>query len=315
MIRAGNRIYAPSILKSFFLILLLSAIGAGGYVAYNSFKDTINLPAHLKAGNEHFDEKNYNAAIKEFQYYLTHKSDDIDIHFKLAKALYASGNYGEALDHFDIVTAQRPASAEIHYLAGLCNFNYKTYGQAIVEFKKTLQLDPKKIDANKYIGIANIHLGAHKDAIPYLEKTLKHTPDNNTLSEWLIKAYLNSKEYRKSITLANKMLRKNQSNPEVLYAIGYAKSATGNFAHGIKHYQKSGLYIADSPEKHLKKAYTLMQEKKYDDSISEYIKALSVKENDSEAYNNLGLIYRKKGYSKSSNECFKKAKRILKIRY
>lgn len=295
------------------LLILLIIVGGIGFGVFYHFKDALMLPKHLKSGNDNFAAKNYSTAIKEFSFYLKYKPDDIDVHFKLARALHAVEDYGKALDHFYIVLNKRPDSVEAHYLAGLSSFNYKVYGQAIDEFKKVLRLDPKRIDANKYIGIANIQLGDSDSAIPYLERTVKHNPKNHALSKWLVQAYLTSKQYKKVITLTRKIIQKQGGTPKVLYYIGYAKAATGNFKHGIMHYKESGLFDSDSAEKHLKKAFTLLDGKNYDEAISEYIKVLTIKENNAEAYNNLGIIYRKKRYKKSSQDCFKKAKRILKI--
>ncbi|MFH1378861.1 MAG: tetratricopeptide repeat protein [bacterium] len=299
----------------FFVILFICIIiGAGGWGVYYKYKDRLLLPSHLKNGNESFEGKNYTMAIKEYQYYLKYRPEDIDVHFKLGKALFEKNDYQSALDHLYIVAKERKNSAELHYLIGLSNFHYRIYTEAIDQFKKVLKIDPAFKEAVKYLGIANIYLGDHKAAIMYLEKTLSSDPNNMHIAEWLVEAYLKDRKYTKATEISKNILRKNPNSPKVLSIIGYAQGALGNFDNAVEYYTQSGLFVSDSVESHLKKAYTHYQENQLDDAISEYVKVLTLRKNDSEAYNNLGIIYKKKGYSNASQEASKKAKRILRIR-
>ena len=156
-------------------------------------------------GAKHFQERNYEKALKSFQYAEKKKPDDplvldylsqvyaalndlekateyilramtLEPDSSVHKQLYATylmrqGKNEDAIFVIDEVLETQPVGI-LYVLRGQADFNLENFESAISYFDKALEVDPKNPLANHMKGILLYKLQKYTDAIPYLEEAM-----------------------------------------------------------------------------------------------------------------------------------------------
>jgi serine/threonine protein kinase/tetratricopeptide (TPR) repeat protein len=104
---------------------------------------TLTPEEHITAGQQFFDEGDYEAAIGEFQNAIALGIEDPEIHFQLAQAHIELGQEDEALDIIGVALATAPQEVWVHERAGLLYQSMDHHEEAIAQFEHMLELDPE----------------------------------------------------------------------------------------------------------------------------------------------------------------------------
>lgn len=121
----------------------------------------IYMEAHLQLGNVNFFEKNYEQAIKKYNFVLEHLSEDEDAFKNLQMALrergrqiaMQTGNVPLAKDYLRQSLGMNPQDAEAMMLMGIAEGSSGNYKEAAMYFYRTLSSEPKNAQAYFNLGI------------------------------------------------------------------------------------------------------------------------------------------------------------------
>ena len=103
----------------------------------------------------------------------------------------------------------------------------------------------------------------------------------------VILSLFKEKKFTKTIKLAKKLLKKKPKDYDLLYVLGFSSINSKNYINAEKYF-KEILLFKQNAEIYYIYGNILSKLKNYEESINSFNKAISLKSDFSEAYNNLG---------------------------
>jgi tetratricopeptide (TPR) repeat protein len=256
-------------------------------------KNEKNEEAQFLLGQVRYELKNYLGMNEAFTNALQlgdqHKPDILRYRLSVWGSLYNQGvayynkgrdtaaYYDKALQAFDIAIAMEPDSANTYYVAALADYARKDIPSAINKLETAVAKDPKYLDAHRLLGQfhyakAMQELDAKDEASSnaslqkaqqVYEKVYTLDPNNFDNIRSLIDVYERTKQTDKALKLTREAVEKDPSNKVFRYAYG---------------------------------AFLLRQDK-YKEAAEQFIAALKVDPNYTDAEYNLGVSYLNWGVS------------------
>ncbi|WP_264554331.1 tetratricopeptide repeat protein [Flavobacterium sp. N503310] len=193
------------------------------------------------------------------------------------------------------LTAQKNQLLITSYLTGGQNFENKSdLNNALQSYEKALKIDPKNVYVSQNIGFNYLKQGQNKKAINALLEALKYPGLNGGKTEFFLGiAYL--KENDKTNALKYFNLSKDKNYPAAKQLI--ATSQNNNFAdEAALKKRKNDLLIADL----ITEGQNFEEQKKMDEALESYQKALKIDSKNIYAAQNIGFYYLKVGQSKKA---------------
>ena len=146
---------------------------------------------HELLGRIHMDERQFPAAVQEWQkaYDLSGKDPAIGKQFVLA--LFQVQNFTEARHLLQGMLQQSPRSAELNYMYGFTMLSLKQAKEAAHYLEISVQTDPGNLPAQSTLGQAYVAMGESKQAVPHLKAALPIDRDGS-IHYQLARAYQSS---------------------------------------------------------------------------------------------------------------------------
>lgn len=103
----------------------------------------------VKAGNDAFDEGQYDEAMARYQVGEAEAPESPQLFYNIANLMYEMGKYEEALDHYSGALESEDAQlhARANYNMGNTYFRMGDYAEAINSYTKAIELTPDDLDA------------------------------------------------------------------------------------------------------------------------------------------------------------------------
>lgn len=193
------------------------------------------------------------------------------------------------------LTAQKNELLITSYLTGGQNFENKSdLNNALQSYEKALKIDPKNVYISQNIGFNYLKQGQNKKAIDALLEALKYPGLNDGKTEFFLGiAYLRENDKTNALKYFNLSRDKNYPAAKQLMA----KSQNNNLADVVAlKKRKNDLLIADL----ITEGQKFEEEKKLDEALESYQKALKIDPNSIYAAQNIGFYYLKVGQSKKA---------------
>lgn len=159
---------------------------------YNNRGDSVN-----------FDKQIYKALINE----------NIDIDAKLnvltdyIRQLFTKNDSTKRIDNlFKVLIEQHPHESSIHELYSEYMVARKNYKSAAEQLGYSLDIDPTNAENWRKLMLINMMAENFPAAVKAADKALEYNPDSLDLLQYIAPAYLQMKEYDKSIEVYNKAL-------------------------------------------------------------------------------------------------------------
>ncbi len=184
-------------------------------------------------------------------------------------------------------------------------FQLKDY-EAVVDLeKKALKLEPENSDAIANIALAYDFLGKKEEAIETYNEALAKNPNDKDLLFNLARLYYMNNQYNKAIELFQKVIKLDPNDFDSNYNVGNAYLSMGeNFRKSLVKKENDGGQITQEDKDKLisffKQAIPFLE------------KAKSIKPDDPNLWNNLGIAYVQTGNSEKGKECFDQAEKLKK---
>ena len=153
-----------------------------------------NYRIFINMGVEHFNEKEYDAALKLFKESLKLEPDFLEGNFYTGLVFYHQKNFKKSEKHLFKVVKQDPTHLKANYLLSYIYYEWKDYDRVLRCLDSIKEIADDKLFINRYYGFCYFHLGQYDKAIEYLTEALESKPE-----------YAKFKKYLKSISYEKKI--------------------------------------------------------------------------------------------------------------
>jgi protein O-GlcNAc transferase len=217
-------------------------------------KESANVEVLNFMGVIHFQNNNYDAAIKYFKKALKYKQDFVDAHYNLANALKITGDIDEAVAHYEKAIQINPNYVNAYNNLGTIYQDKKKLDEAFSYFQKAITLNSNHADAQFNIGNIFRENNQIEKAITHYEKAIQINPNFAGAYNNLGSAYMEKREIDKAIHFFEKALKLNPNLAGVYSNLGCAFLEKGQLDESVIAFGKKALEI--NPD--LAEAYSLL---------------------------------------------------------
>ena len=143
---------------------------------------------HELMGRIYMDERQFPAAVEEWQKAYDLSGKDPAIGRQLVLALFQVQNFTEARQLLEAMLQQSPEAADLNYMYGFTLLSLKQPKEAAHYLEISLKQDPENLAAHSTLAQAYLAMGESKLAIPHLKAALP-TDHDGSLHYQLARAY------------------------------------------------------------------------------------------------------------------------------
>lgn len=244
-------------------------------------------------------------AIKQFKICLEIEPERIEAYRNLAVAYIRADSLEKAKEVFDKALELKPDDRDLLLAAAQINFTLKNYAAVVDLMKKLLEQNPEDKDAIVNLALAYDYLGEKEKAMQEYRNALEKNPNDKDLLFNLGRLYYLNHDYDKAIELFRKVTELNPDDYDSNLNVGNAYLSMGD------NYRKQLVAKEDKGETVTKEEVAKLKSF-YEKAIPYLEKALSIKNDDPNAWNNLGVAYVNIGNAEKGKECFDKADSLKK---
>ncbi|MDD5687386.1 MAG: PilZ domain-containing protein [Elusimicrobia bacterium] len=213
----------------------------------------------------------------------------------------SAGNYQEAIKNYKIALMIEPENMNVRVKLAESYAMMKMYNESETEYIKILKINPAMFDALLGFGKLYANLNRNREAIVYLEKAKSASPQDWDTKINLGMCYEKEKKYDKALMEFSGIVAGSKLPDEAYLSIARCLGITGLPKQAIPFMGKTLLpkTATEYFEMGIGKS-----EKEPEEAIVHFIEALVKKNNFAEAYEWLGLLYKKKNLNDSSVKAY-----------
>lgn len=201
--------------------------------------------------------------------------------------------YESAVKNYKIILKYEPRNIDIHMKLADVYDKMNMYSDSEREYKEVLKINPGDFNAILGVGKLNIKLNNLKNASVYLKKAKSIMPQNQEAKIYLGICYEKNKKYDEALSEFSGVSADNPTLPaEACFSIGKVMGIKGFFKNAILFMNKANLLNSYSEYFEMG---IINNETEPDTAIVNFIEAIAKKSDFQEAYEWLGLVYRRKG--------------------
>ena len=215
------------------------------YLDKFSFSET----AWYEYGQFHFNKKNYEEAIKGFDYLLAINSSAVGVYANKAACYEAMGEWDKAIAVYEEMLDLEYTKAFTYYKIGLCYKEAKKLVPALTSFQKSLREDPQFYLAMMEQSYLYEELGNPKEALYFAQEATALNEGNIEYHKRLAFLYITCGEYEESLTCLKKLIESEPTRfynwyaySEVLMLIGEYEEAITILEKALKVHPRAELY-------------------------------------------------------------------------
>jgi len=260
---------------------------------------------NFNSGVNRVNNGNVEGAIKQFKICIDIDPNRIEAYRNLAVSYLRADSLQAAKKVYDEALKIKPDDKELLLQAAQVNFTLKNYQAVIDLMKKILEKEPENTDAIVNIALAYDFLGEKEKAMAEYENALKRNPNDKDLLFNLGRLYYLNHDYEKAVEMFSRVIELNPEDYDSNLNVGNAYLSMGD------NYRKQLVAKDEKGEGVTKEEYDKLKSF-YQKAIPYLEKAISIKNDDPSAWNNLGVAYVNVGNTEKGKECFEKADQLKK---
>lgn len=242
--------------------VLFSVVLYGAVAAQPGKREQREAKKLVEAADKAFKAKEYQAAIDGYGRAIALAPNQPYAHFWNGYAHYYLKQNEAALAELNIALSQGYKAAEVYKLRWYLNYEAKNYDAALADISGALKDDPGNVEMLVASGDVNYVKNQFPAALDAYQRALVKLPDNGDLLFYIARTQAAVGNTNGQLSAAEEAIKKRtRFLAEALYLVGNA-------------YQ---------------------QQRKYDEALSAYDKALTAKPDFHDAYRNMAEIYRVQG--------------------
>ena len=217
----------------------------------NSYLDDFPFSetAWFELGQFYFNRKNYEEAIKSFDYLLAINSSSVGVYANKAACYEALKNWEEAIKVYEEMLELEYTKAYTFYKIGLCYREMKKPVPALNNFQKALIEDPQFYSAMMEQSFIYEEMGSLKEALHFAKEATALNESNLDYQKRLAFLYISSGKFEESLACLQKVV-KEESNRfygwyayvEVLMLLGEYEDAVKEINNALALHHRAELY-------------------------------------------------------------------------
>ena len=241
-----------------------------------------------RIGEQHFNNDNYDLAIKFYDMALSHKTPYKKAFYKRGRAYSFQEQWDKAIADYDeaiLISDNKDA----HTWRGIAKANLGHLSAAISDFSKTIELSPQNAEAYHSRGLAKISMGDYHGAINDYNQVIRLNPQNAEAYNNRGVANANLSNLSAAIDDFNKAFELNPQNAETYHTRGFAKAVLGDHHSAVNDYNKAIELDPQTAETYNNRGIVKAQLGDLPAAIGDFNKAVELNPQNAKAYNNRGV--------------------------
>lgn len=205
--------------------------------------------AWYEYGQFYFNRKNYEEAIKGFDYILAINSSSVGVYANKAACYEALGNFAKAIEVYHEMLELEYTKAFTFYKIGLCYKEMKQPVQALSAFQKSLIEDPQFYLAMMEQSYIYEEMGGMKEALHFAKEATLLNENNLDYQKRLAFLFIDSGRFEESLVCLKKLVDSEPNRfynwyayTEVLMLIGEYEDAVTALTVATAKHQRAELY-------------------------------------------------------------------------
>lgn len=205
--------------------------------------------AWYEYGQYFFNKKNYEEAIRGFDYLLAINSSAVGVYANKASCYEAMGEWEKAVGVYEEMLELEYTKAFTYYKIGLCYKEAQKPVQALTSFQKSLREDPQFYLAMMEQSQIYEDMGNPKEALYFAQEAVALNEGNLEYQKRLAFLYITCGEYEESLSCLKKLIEAEPTRfynwyaySEVLMLIGEYEEAVTVLTQALQHQKRAELY-------------------------------------------------------------------------
>jgi tetratricopeptide (TPR) repeat protein len=203
------------------------------------------------------------------------------------------GDYDKASVRFELAAAIEPTNYDAHYNLGVCKQLLGDLAYAIKAYKRALNLMPDSSEANRDLASAYLQENKPGLAMSYAKRATEL--DSDSFGAWANLGFIYSRTERYSQAIeafrtASELAGSEDDLTPVLIGLADAHIRVGNYSRATN---TLNTLIGSNPTStaHERLGVCLFKQRKYEDALREFKKAVELDGEDTAALNGMGVAY------------------------
>jgi tetratricopeptide (TPR) repeat protein len=202
---------------------------------------------HVKQGDECFEKREYEAAIKNYNAALQLNPHDAEVYYKRGLARYYLVDDEKAIADYNQAIKINPKHAKAYNKLGLARYELGDYEQAIEDYTQAIRINPYDAVAYRNRADARFHIGDNQGAIEDYNQAIKINPDYGRSQQRVIDFSTQSDEVadnnrdnaRSELEDYEEAIKINPDDADAYYNRGNARFDLGDRAGAIEDYTQA----------------------------------------------------------------------------
>lgn len=273
--------------------LLLTFFSASAATVNAQKKPSDKAKKEAKLGDQFFKQKDYRNAVNKYAEAVALSPVYPYAHFWKGYAHYYLNEFDEAITDFDLASEQdyKPLK-EIYKVRWYLHFEKKNYDAALKDVQEALKLEPTNSTLN--LGLANIlrEQGSYGEALEIYKKVAQSDPNNADIPYFMALTYSKTGDIAAQETAATEAVQRNsQFIGESYYLLGDALQKNKKYDEAIRAYERAVSINARILEVYLNLGEVYRSQNNYDKAIMTGKKGLQSYQNNGNLFANLSWYY------------------------
>ncbi|MBW4571178.1 MAG: tetratricopeptide repeat protein [Tolypothrix carrinoi HA7290-LM1] len=198
---------------------------------------------HVKQGDEYFEKREYEAAIKNYNAALQFNPHDAEVYYKRGLARYYLVDDEKAIQDYNQAIKINPKYAKAYNQLGLARYELGDYEQAIADYTQAIKINPFDAVAYRNRADARFHIGDNQGAIEDYTQAIKINPDCGRSQQRVLDIFTQSREinfhHESELEHYEQAIKINPDDADAYYNRGNARFDLGDRAGAIEDYTQA----------------------------------------------------------------------------
>lgn len=259
----------------------------------NEMKRQTRIEEMIKQAQDYRDQGMVDSAFATFGLALMENPRIAEAHLGIGDIYKDRGDYDKASVRYELAAAIKPTSYDAHYNLGVCKQVLGDLTFAIKSYRRALKLRPDAAEANRDIASAYLQEGKSGLALAYAKRAAELDPDSFVSQANLGFVYARSDRFKEAIDAfraASELAGADDDVAPVLLGLGDAHVRLGNYELALNTL-RALVIKAPSSTAYERMGVALFKQRKYEDALTNFKKAIELDDTDTAALNGLGVVY------------------------
>ena len=273
-------------------LALLCGTLAGGCALSPSVRedaDQARTREYLEQADQFLERGLLDSALAAFGLALEENARVTEAHMGMGAIYRERGDYELASRAYKRATTTDPTNYDAHYYLGLMRQLLGDVDQAIRAYLQALAIRPDSVEANRDLAAAYLQSGRSGDALPYALRATRLNPGSQTAWTNLAAAYSLLGRHEEAVNAYRQAAELGELPREVLLGFADANLQLGRYERAITLLERL-LRQEPSATAHERLGYALFKQRRFDESLAQYRRALAINPDETAALNGLGAV-------------------------